>query len=354
MKKVVIALVLILVLSNCLQQPQQQQKEIIIYGSGATFPQPQIEKWISEYGKINRNIKIEYAGKGSGAGLNDFKEGLVDFACTDPPVSEKMWRELEKKGQILQFPIIIGAVVVIHNVPEVDGLKLDGKTLAEIFMGKIEYWDDEKIKALNPNKKLPHERIIVVYRSDSSGTTEVFTAYLSLSSEEFKKDVGIGKLVDWPVAKVGRGIGGKGNPGVAAAVKNTPYSIGYVELAFALKENFKTIALKNKDGKFVNANAETISSAIKATSVFVPEATEGYKEDLFAFINAPGEKSYPIVSFSHVVIWQSYPKDKSEAIKSFFKWVLTDGQKHVIEGYVAVPEEVAKVGLRALEKVKGT
>jgi len=325
------------------QKPETQPEKTVIVGSGATFPQPQIEKWIDVYTKQNPNVGVEYTGKGSGGGQNDFKQGLVDFACTDPPISESLWNELKKKGQPLQFPIIVGAVVVVYNLPGVDSLKLDGETLAKIFMGEIEYWDDPAIKRLNPETNLPHEKILVVHRSDSSGTTKIFTTYFSLISNDWAEKVGSGKTVEWPVDKVGRGVGGKGNQGVAAAIKQNPYSIGYVELSYALKENFSMIALKNKAGNFVTANEETVKAAVSMVSVNIPSPREGYKEDLKALLNAGGEKSYPIVAFSHIVIWDKYENEaKERAIKNFVKWILTEGQKpeNIVQGYVGLPESV--------------
>ncbi|MEM1670730.1 MAG: phosphate ABC transporter substrate-binding protein PstS [Archaeoglobaceae archaeon] len=339
-------------LLGCVSEQNVAKEQIKIYGSGASFPAPQIENWIYEFSKVNKNVIVEYASKGSGAGINDFKSKLVHFACTDPPAKESEWIEFKKLGEPLQFPFIVGAVVVVYNLP-VDELKLDGETLAKIFMGEIEFWDDQAIKALNPNANLPHEKIIVIHRSDSSGTTEVFTTYLSLVSKDFKEKVGAGKLVEWPVDKLGRGFGGKGNEGVSAMFKQTSNSIAYVELAYALHENFKMISLKNAEGNFVKANAETISSAISASSAYVPDPKEGYKEDPKQFLNARGKNSYPIVSFSHVLLWQSYPKDEAQAIKSFWKWVLTEGQKHIIEGYAPLPKEIAELGLKAVESIRG-
>lgn len=334
-----------LVLAGCTQtqKPEAQPEKIIIIGSGATFPQPQIEKWIDVYTKQNPKVQIEYTGKGSGGGQNDFKQGLVEFACTDPPISESLWKELKKKGQPLQFPIIVGAVVVVYNLPDIYSLKLDGETLAKIFMGEIEYWDDPAIKRLNPEANLPHEKILVVHRSDSSGTTKIFTTYLSLVSDEWAEKVGSGKTVEWPVDKVGRGVGGKGNQGVATAIKQNLYSIGYVELSYALKENFSMVALKNKAGNFVTANEETVKAAVSMVSVKIPSPREGYKEDLKALLNAGGEKSYPIVAFSHIVIWEKYENEaKERAIKDFVKWILTEGQKpeNIVQGYVGLPESV--------------
>lgn len=348
MKKLLVLslLALSLVLAGCQQKEQGKAEEkIILIGSGATFPQPQIEKWIDVYMKQNPNVAIEYTGKGSGGGQNDFKEGLVDFAGSDPPLKESLWNELKKRGQPLQFPMIVGAVVVAHNVPGVDELKLDGQTLADIFIGKVAYWDDEKIKSQNPDVNLPHEKIIVIHRSDSSGTTKIFTTYLSLVSSEWAEKVGAGKIVDWPVDKTGRGVGGKGNQGVVAALKQNRYSIAYTELAYALKENLKMVALKNKAGNYVTANEETIKSAVSEVSVSIPSPYEGYKEDMKALLNAAGENSYPIVAFSHLVVWEQYSdKSKEEAIKNFVKWVLTEGQKseNIVEGYVGLPPELTQ------------
>jgi len=352
---VFVGILAVALLLGCVSEPKtstEQKKQIKIYGSGASFPAPQLENWISEFSKLNKEIIVEYASKGSGAGINDFKNKLVHFACSDPPAKESEWREFEKIGKPLQFPFIVGAVVVVYNL-SVEELRLDGETLAKIFMGEIEYWDSPEIKALNPNANLPHEKIIVIHRSDSSGTTEVFTTYLSIVSEEFKKKVGAGKLVDWPVDKLGRGFGGKGNEGVSAMVKQTPNSIAYVELAYALHEKFRMVSLKNAEGYFVKANRETITSAVSASSAFVPDPSEGYKEDVKMFLNAKGKNSYPIVAFSHVLLWSSYPKNEAEAIKTFWKWVLTEGNKHIIEGYVAIPKEVADLALKAVESIKG-
>lgn len=347
-------ILLAVVFAGCTQtqKPETQPEKTVIVGSGATFPQPQLEKWIDVYTKQNPKVQIEYTGKGSGGGQNDFKQGLVDFACSDPPLSESLWNELKKKGQPLQFPIIVGAVVVVYNLPSVENLKLDGETLAKIFMGEIEYWDDPAIKQLNPEVNLPHEKILVVHRSDSSGTTKIFTTYLSLVSDEWAEKVGAGKTVDWPVDKLGRGVGGKGNQGVATAVKQNLYSIGYVELSYALKENFPMVALKNKAGNFVTANEETIKFAVSRVSVNIPSPREGYKEDLKALLNAGGEKSYPIVAFSHIVIWEKYENEaKEEAIKDFVKWILTEGQKseNIVQGYVGLPEDVTSKLLAEIE-----
>lgn len=336
------------------RRERADREEIVLTGSGATFPQPQIEKWIDLYTKRNPGVKIEYTGKGSGGGQNDFKNGLVDFACSDPPLKEDLWRELEKRGQPLQFPIIIGAISVVYNLPGVDNLRLSKDALVAIFLGDIEYWDDPIIKELNPEAQLPHEKIIVVHRSDSSGTTAVFTTYLSIISEEWRENAGAGKVVDWPVDKLGRGLGGKGNQGVTAIIKQNPNTIGYVELAYSINENLQAALIENKDGNFVAPSPETIKSAVSRAGASVPPPTEGYKEKLEQFLDAPGENSYPIIAFSHMIVWSEYPSDKAEAIRDFITWILTEGQKdeNIMTGYVGLPEEVAEIGLSAAEIIK--
>ncbi len=346
MKKIsiVLLLALCLALAGCAQQKTTSQKVIII-GSGATFPQPQLEKWIDAYMKLNPNVVIEYTGKGSGGGQADFEKGLVDFACSDPPLKEFLWKKLEKRGQPLQFPMIVGAVVVTFNIPGVKELRLDGKTLADIFMGKIKYWDDPEIKKLNPNLNLPHKEIIVVHRSDSSGTTKIFTTYLCLVSEEWKEKVGSGKVVEWPVDELGRGVGGKGNQGVVAAIKSNPYSIGYTELSYAIKENLPIVALRNRDGNFVKPNDTTIKAAIAEVSMSFPSPKEGYKENIENLLNAPGKDSYPIVAVSHIIVWEHYNnKAKEQAVRKFVKWILTEGQKseYLATGYVGLPSELTE------------
>ncbi len=349
MKKVLILLITILIISFC-----AKKEVIIITGSGATFPQPQFEKWIFEFLKENPGIKIEYYGGGSGKGLNDFKNGLVDFALSDPPVKEEMWKEIKRRGELLQFPIIVGAVAIVYNLPNVKELKLSRDVLVDIFLGKIEYWDDPRIRELNPGIELPHEKIIVVHRSDSSGTTEVFTTFLSIISDEWRNKVGSGKYVDWPVDKLGRGLGGKGNQGVVAIIKQTPYTIGYVELAYAIREKLSIALIENKEGKFVKPTSETIKEAIKGVALFIPNPDEGYKERIENLLDAPGENSYPIVAVSHMIIWKKYPREKAIIIKKFIKWILTEGQsnEYILPGYAPLPEEIRNIGLKAVEMIE--
>ncbi|WP_456472034.1 phosphate ABC transporter substrate-binding protein PstS, partial [Methanocaldococcus sp.] len=331
-------------------------KVVVIRTVGATFPKYQIEKWIKDYQKVNPNVKIEYQGGGSGYGQEAFLKGLAQIGRTDPPVNKEMWDKFLATGdQPLQFPEIVGAVVVSYNIPEIKDktLNLTPDVLAEIFMGKIKYWDDPKIKELNPGLNLPHKEIITIHRSDASGTTAIFTTYLSVASNVWPKNK-VGKL--WPFPG---GLAGKGNPGVVAILEKTPYSIAYTELSYAIENNLPVAALKNKAGKFVKPTDETIKAAVAEVKANIPDPTEGYKENLTQLLNAPGENSYPIVAFTHFLIWENkngkhYSPEEAKAVKDFVRWVLTEGQKpeHLAPGYVGLPESVAKIGLKAVDMVK--
>jgi len=343
-------------------------KTIVIRTTGATFPKYQIQKWIDDYQKTHPNVKIEYEGGGSGYGQETFLEGVTDIGRTDPPVEERMWKKFESTGdQPLQFPEIVGAVVVSYNIPGIGNttLKLSRTTLANIFMGNIKYWDDERIKKDNPDiaDKLPHKEITVIHRSDASGTTAIFTTYLSLISPEWNSKIGAGKVVNWPADNMGRGVAGKGNSGVVAILKSTPYSIAYTELSYADEEHLPVAALQNKNGKFVVPNDSTIKAAVAGVESKIPNPTEGYKENLKQMLDAPGNDAYPIVAFTHLLVWENkimkngeyhYTPEKAKAIKSFLTWVLTEGQKpeHLAPGYVGLPESVTKIGLNAVNSIK--
>ncbi len=351
-------------MAGCVGESKNKSSTIIIRTTGATFPKYQIQKWINDYQKTHPNVKIEYEGGGSGHGQETFLKGLTDIGRTDPPVKESMWKRFLSTGdQPLQFPEIVGAVVITYNIPEIGDktLNLSRDVLADIFLGKIEYWDDDRIKKLNPGvaDKLPHKKIIVVHRSDASGTTAIFTTYLSLISKEWADKVGAGKTVDWPVDKIGRGVAGKGNSGVVATLKSTPHSIAYTELSYAIEEKLPVAALENKNGNFVKPTDETIKAAVSAVKANIPNPTEGYKENLKQMLDAPGNNSYPIVAFTHFLVWENkngkhYSSEKAKAIKDFLTWVLTEGQKpeHLAPGYVGLPEDVAKIGLNAVNMIK--
>lgn len=358
----VLLIIPIVSLSGCMGT--EKKTPITIRTTGATFPKYQIEKWIAEYQKINPNVKIEYEGGGSGHGQEAFLKGLTQIGRSDPPVKEEMWNKfLETGDQPLQFPEIVGAVVITYNIPEIGNhtLKLSRDVLADIFLGKIEYWDDERIKKLNPDiaDKLPHKEIIVIHRSDSSGTTDIFTTFLSMISKEWANEVGSGKSVSWPVDKMGRGVAGKGNPGVINILKNTKYSIAYTELSYTIENNLPTAAIENRMGKFIKPTPETIKAAVAGVKAYIPDPTEGYKENTKQLLDAPSENAYPIVAFTHFLVWENkdhkhYTPEEAKAIKDFLRWVLTEGQKpeYLAPGYVGLPKDVAEIGLKAVDMIK--
>lgn len=339
---------------------QEEKSKVYLRGSGATFPLPLYEEWIEEFMNEQNNIIVDYEGIGSGAGQEQFFKGLTDFCGSDPPLSHEKW--LEYKGKVLQLPTILGAVVVTYNVPEISRnihLNISGETLALIYKGEIEYWDDPHIKSLNPAiaDRLPHQKIIVAHRSDASGTTQIFTTFLHKSAPDIWPEELVGKTIDWPIDKTGRGIGGKGNPGVTAVVVNTKYSIGYIEYQYALKNNLPIAAVMNKEGVFVLPSKTTIQSAAKyaLTTGLIPDSPDGdFSKELDAIIYAPGKDSYPITAFSHIFVWKHYDdKEKADAIKTFIKWIYTEGSKHVIEGYVAVPDEIKGIALKSINMIEG-
>ncbi len=331
----------------------------IVNGAGATFLNPQMQAWASKYYELTKGrIQVNYQSIGSGAGQAKFREGVLDFAGSDPPLKADIYQEFKEKGGIIQFPIIIGTIVIVHNLPNVESgkLKLTGEIVAKIYLGEIMYWDDPRIKELNPELDLPHEKIIAVHRSDGSGTTRVFTAYLAKVSEEWKNKVGSDFTVSWPVDQLGNGVGGKGNEGVAAAVKQNPYSIGYVETAYAYEVGLKTALIRNRDGNYVLPTRETVESAAKALVQILPRADEDWS-NVFPdeTVDAPGRESYPITSYSFIILRQVYDDPVKVAIlKEFFHWVLTEGQKdeNVVRGYEPLPPEVAKIGLDGLELLR--
>ncbi len=335
--------------------PPPGETPVVLLGSGATFIHPQLDYWAKEFMKRYPNIRIEYNPTGSGTGQTQFMQKVVDYACSDPPLPTKRWQEARSDPRgVLQLPIILGAVVVIYNIPGFEGkLKLDGETLALIYLGEIEYWNDERIQRLNPDLKLPAQRIIAVHRSDSSGTTHVFTLFLYKASNGKWPKTLVEKAIEWPVDKTGRGLGGKGNQGVADLVQRTPYSIGYVEFAYAYIAKMQYALVKNAAGKFVDATPETIMEAAKNAFLKLPPSLEDdFNEAWEAIVFPPGENSYPITSFSFILVYKIYPKEKAEAIKKFIEFINTEGQRLIVPGYVAIPEDIRRYNLRALEFIK--
>ncbi len=315
---------------------------IQINGAGATFPGPIYAKWFSEYNKLHSDIRINYQPLGSGAGIRQITERTVFFGATDGPMTQEQL--LAAPGKVLHLPTVLGAVVPVYNVAGLSQeLKFSGPVLANIYLGKITKWNDGAIAALNPGVNLPGTDIVVAHRSDGSGTTYIWVDYLSKVSPEFKKTVGVGTAVKWPV-----GVAGAKNDGVAAIVSQTPGALGYVELIFALNTKTAYGQVKNASGKFVKASLDSVSAAAAAAAKQMPA---DYRVSI---TNAPGDGVYPISSFTWMLFYQD-PKDKKQgkAMVDFMKWALTDGQKFAGEmGYAPIPKNVVEMEMKTLATIK--
>jgi phosphate transport system substrate-binding protein len=318
--------------------------QLKLNGAGATFPYVIYSKWFDVYSK-QHGVEFNYQSIGSGGGIKQTIEGTVDFGATDGPMSnDQLSQAKEKQGsEVLHIPTVMGAVVVTYNLPAAGkDLRLSPDVLAGIFLGHITNWNDEKIAKLNPGKNLPDQAIIVAHRSDGSGTTSIFTDYLTKVSKTWALNVGRGTSVNWPI-----GLGGKGNEGVAGLVKQSDGSIGYVELAYAVKNNIPYALLQNKAGKFVDATFESVSAAAAG-------AIKNMPEDLRVSItDAGGDNSYPISGFTWLLIYKDM-KDKSKAqeIVSFLKWAMNDGQSYAKDLYYApLPKEVIKLCEKKIESI---
>src|SRR5437660_3976649 len=259
-----------------------------ITGAGATFPFPIYSKWFSDYNKLHPDVQINYQSIGSGGGIKQITEKTVDFGASDAPMSED---ELKKAPGLVHIPTVMGAVVVVYNLPAVASLRLSPETLANVFLGKVQTWKDPAIAKDNPGAKLPDGAITVVHRSDGSGTTAVFTDYLAKVSPEWKSGPGAGKNVNWPV-----GLGGKGNEGVTGTVKTTEGGIGYVELAYANQNKLSMAELRNKDGAWVKPSLESVSAA--AAKAQIPD---DYRVSI---TDAPGKDAYPISGFTWLLVYK--------------------------------------------------
>jgi phosphate transport system substrate-binding protein len=333
--------------------PISELRGLILQGAGATFPYPQISEWARKF-QDKYGIQVVYQSVGSGAGQSMFLQKTVDFAGSDPPLSRDKWSQY--KESIIQVPWLFGPVVIVYNIPELPGnynLKLDGIAIARIYKGEITYWNDPYIKELNPEvaDKLPNKEIIAVHRSDASGTTEIFTTFLYKASSGVWPSELVGKSINWPVDTTGRGVGGKGNEGVTSAVVQTPYSIGYVEWSYAIKNNLRVASIKNAAGNFVLPTSETLQEALKKANI-PSSPLDDFSGILDSVIYTPGEKSYPILGPSHILIWrvQDDPK-KAEGLKLFLKWVAEEGYNYIVEGYIAPPENVRQLLVKAAELI---
>ena len=308
-------------------------------GAGASFPAPLYQRWASEYNKVNPSVQVNYQSVGSGAGVKQFTQGTVDFAASDAAMSDE---EIAKvKAGVVMIPATAGSIVIAYNLPGVTDLKLSRDAYAGIFLGKVANWNDPIIVKDNPGVTLPNLPINVAYRSDGSGTTFVFTKHLSAISKEFADTVGGDKSVQWPV-----GVGGKGNEGVTALIKQSPGTVGYVEYGYAVNNGLATAQLQNKAGNFIKASDE--SGAATLASVQLPENLRIWPED------PTGAQDYPIATFTWLLLYKQYADAaKLKALKEFVTYGLTDGQKFAGElGYIPLPAPVVAKAKAALETVK--
>ncbi len=309
-------------------------KTMTLTGAGATFPYPLYSKMFNEYHKIT-GVRINYQAIGSGAGIRQLLSKTVDFGASDAYVTDE---ELKKfTSPIVHIPVVAGAVVLTYNLPQNPELKLTPEIVAGIFLGKIKKWNDPLIQKVNPDVKLPNMDIVVVHRSDGSGTTFIFSDYLSKVSEEWKNKVGRGKALNWPV-----GLGGKGNPGVAGLVKQIPGAIGYVELTYALTNNMPVALLKNRSGKFVKP---TIEAVTKVTDISLPDDMR------VSLVNTQAKDGYPISGFTWIIVYKDLKntgmkKEKAGELWKLLWWMTHNGQKY------AKPLYYAPLSQKALEKTE--
>src|SRR5260221_3578507 len=305
-----------------------------INGAGATFPYPMYSKWFDEYHKKNANIAINYQSIGSGGGIKQVTEGTVDFGATDGPMNDEQLKAYQDKHGfgILHFPTVLGADVPAYNIPGVTAeLNFTPEALAGIFLGEITKWNDPAISGVNKGVALPGNDIVVVHRSEGSGTTYIWTDYLSKVSEEWKSKVGKGASVNWPV-----GLGGRGNEGVTGQIRNAPNSIGYVELIYAVSNNIAYGNVKNSSGAFVKADLASVSAAAAAAAKTMPD------DFRVSIPHPPGKAAYPIASFTWLLIPEKISdSSKRDAIKGFVSWMLKDGKNYVEQlSYAKLPKEV--------------
>ena len=310
-------------------------------GAGATFPYPMYSKWFSEYSKSHSGVEINYQSIGSGGGIRQVTAGTVDFGASDMPMTDKQLQE--SKTKILNLPTVLGADVPAYNIPGVTGeVKFTPEVLAGIFLGKISKWNDKAITAANPGVNFPDKDIIVVHRSDGSGTTFIWTDYLSKVSPEWKTQVGSDTSVKWPV-----GLGNKGNEGVSGLIRQMSGSIGYVELIYAVQNNIPYGSVRNSAGNFVKASLESVSAAAASAPKMPPDFR-------VSITNAPGKDAYPIASFTWLLIpLPSKDPAKGKILNDFLNWMVTDGQKMTAAlSYAPLPDNVVAKEKEAIKQVK--
>jgi phosphate transport system substrate-binding protein len=312
-----------------------------LVGAGATFPYPIYSKWFSEYHKLHSDVQVNYQSIGSGGGIRQVTAGTVDFGASDMPMTDKQLSEVKTK--ILNIPTVLGADVPAYNIPGVTGeVKFTPEALAGIFLGKISKWNDKAITSANPGVNFPDKDIVVVHRSDGSGTTFIWTDYLSKISPEWKSQVGSDTSVKWPV-----GLGQKGNEGVAGSLRQMAGSIGYVELIYAVQNNIPYGSVRNAAGVFVKASLESVTAAAASA----PKMPADFRVSI---TNAPGKDAYPISSFTWLLIpAQSKDAAKGKMLADFLNWMVSDGQKMTASlSYAPLPDNVAAKVKEAIKQVK--
>jgi phosphate ABC transporter phosphate-binding protein len=311
-------------------------------GAGSTFVFPMMSKWSSEYDKA-KGVKVNYQSIGSGGGIKQMIEKTVDYGCTDGPMNAEQLQEAKDKGgEVVHVPLVMGAVVPAFNLPGVDHLTFSGPVLADIFLGKIKNWNDTGIQELNPDVKLPDKDIVVVHRSDGSGTTYIWVDYLAKVSPAWKEKVGVATSVKWPA-----GDGEKGNEGVAGRVKGTDGALGYIELIYALQNDIKFGKVKNKAGVAIMADLKSVTAAADAALTNIPDDLR------YSITDAEGKESYPISGTVWAVVYVSQPADKAQVVVEFLRWCLHDGQKFTDDlHYSKLPAGLVEKADKKLDLVK--
>jgi phosphate transport system substrate-binding protein len=315
---------------------------ILLNAAGATFPYPIYSKWFDQYHQLHSSIQINYQSIGSGGGIRQLLDKTVDFGASDGPMTDDQLKQASVP--VLHFPTVLGADVPTYNVPGVQAeLNFTSEALAGIFLGKVTKWNDPAITSANPGVKLPGDDIVVIHRSDGSGTTYIWTDYLSKVSKEWNDKVGKSTSVNWPV-----GLGGKGNEGVAGLLKETPDSLGYVELIYAIQNHIPYGRVKNSSGAFVKADLASVSAAAAAVANFMPE------DFRVSITNPEGKAAYPIASFTWLLIPSKFSDTtKRDTVKDFLKWMMTDGQQFCEPlAYAKLPKEVVAKEMKAIEKIQ--
>jgi len=309
-------------------------------GAGATFPNPMYSKWFSEYNKLHPDVQINYQSIGSGGGIRQVLNGTVDFGASDGPMTDEQLKEAKVK--ILHIPTVLGADVPAYNVPGISGeIKFTPEALAGIFLGKIQNWNDPALTKVNPGMNFPNQQIIVVHRSDGSGTTYIFTDYLSKVSKEWETTVGRGTSVKWPV-----GLGGKGNEGVAGQIRQLPGSVGYIELIYAVENKITFGSVRNAAGNFVKASLDGVTEAAASS----PKMPADFRVSI---TNAPGKTAYPISSFTWLLVpVEAKDPKKGKIIADFLDWMVSTGQKMTSQlSYAPLPPNVAEKVKVAIKQI---